>query len=127
MFSAIVKWFREGMRAADEEAAAEFYAALKPLAWEEHPKTLRLRMRAAEALANAKRLKQQRDRVGRSADYWQGQIDALLELGSGRILGMWNRGYVRAHLAEKTALHCWTVCPVCGARNEEDCDAGLHG
>lgn len=86
--------------------------------WQEHPYTKTLAYWAYRLLEEAKELKRKRERVGRSADYWQGKIDALTEIrrlahGS----GLWEHGQIKCYRGS---------CLVCGADEFAPCDLEKH-
>lgn len=69
-------------------------------------------------LRTAKEMKRKRERVGRSADYWQGQIDALAELADySRGFGLWEDGFIKCVRGR---------CVVCGVDELDPCDEEKH-
>jgi len=88
--------------------------------WLNHPYTKGLTKHFAYLLWEAKNLKRNRERVGRSADYWQGRIDLCEELmrDASRIGWPYTSNAVKC-------FRGW--CPICHAAAEQECDKEKHG
>lgn len=92
----------------------------KSVYWIDHPYTKNLSRYFSILLWEAKNLKRKRERVGRSADYWQGRIDLCEEL----LRNVSHIGWPYTANAIK-CFRDW--CPVCYSTGNRECNIEKHG
>jgi hypothetical protein len=86
--------------------------------WSDHPYTKSWARKFGYMLRHAKEMKFDRERVGRSADYWQGQIDALTAIDFYKH----GVGYGDSCFTECIRGRCL----ICSADEESPCDEEKH-